>query len=71
MRLVGGELVSEGTVQVCSDGVWGSVCDSYWDVNDAKVVCTQLGYASEGLLTTQLAMILLKFEITCRFCGIH
>ena len=44
MRLIGGQNDAEGTVEICSNNVWGFVCDSTWDYNDAAVVCTQLGY---------------------------
>lgn len=36
--------VYEGSVEVCLDGMWITVCNSAWDVNDATVVCRQLGY---------------------------
>ena len=42
VRLVNG--LHEGQVELCLNGVWYSVCSNGWDVNDARVVCRQLGY---------------------------
>ena len=30
-------------VEMCSEGVWSPVCDNNWTLQDASVVCRELG----------------------------
>ena len=50
VRLWDGTHPSNGRVEFCLYGIWGSVCTDRFDRNDARVVCRELGYNSEGII---------------------
>ena len=50
VRLVGGVTDSEGTVEVCLNNAWGTICHGSWSSTDANVVCGQLGYQPTGII---------------------
>jgi hypothetical protein len=52
-----GTSVSKGQVEVCIDETWGTVCDQNWSEEDARVVCSQLGFIRSGALSYYDALL--------------
>ena len=48
IRLVNGTNSSIGRVEVLFGGVWGTLCGNLWSLNNAKVLCRQLGLPHEN-----------------------
>ena len=48
VRLVGGKAEREGNliVEMCYNGVWGTVCADGWNKIATDVVCNQLGHSN-------------------------
>ena len=53
IRLVGGNSVREGRIEMFNGQNWGTVCDDYWNSNNAGVVCRQLGFGSPTEVSTR------------------
>lgn len=48
IRLIDGTEETNGRVEICIGGYWGTICDEEFDVLDAQIVCKQLGYPYQG-----------------------
>ena len=59
-RLVGGLNEIEGTVEICYNQTYWTVCDDHWDEMDSSIVCRQLGYNAEGKINIDLHVIGLR-----------
>ncbi|XP_052761826.1 deleted in malignant brain tumors 1 protein-like [Mya arenaria] len=49
IRLSNGRHTKVGRVEVFHNGTWGTICDDSTNINFAKVVCRQLGYATDNV----------------------
>ena len=57
VRVQGGNQPYNGRVEVMYNGEWGTICNSGWDINDARAFCRQLGYVdaiATGLVSDYL-----------------
>ena len=37
-----------GRIEICLGGRYGTICDDFWDKQDASVACRQLGFSPYG-----------------------
>lgn len=49
LRLTGGFVSTEGTLEVCDDGAWNSICADEFQRQDGFVACRELGYPATGI----------------------
>ena len=62
-----------GRLEVCSGGIWGSVCGNGATNDIATVACRQLGHAAEGeeMFDVTCDKVPCTYYLSlCRFCGI-
>ncbi|KAK2832253.1 hypothetical protein Q7C36_015715 [Tachysurus vachellii] len=76
LRLSGGEGHCSGRLELYYNATWGTVCSDQWDINDAKVVCRQLGCgqavrADKNTLVGAGRRVIWLNRVNCRGNEIH
>ena len=62
VRLVNGSDYLEGLLQVFHNGIWGTVCDDSWGIDDVTVVCRQVTIQEGDILYIFLIWLLFPEE---------
>ena len=65
VRLVNGSSEYNGRLEVCNDGVWGTVTSDAWSHYESRVVCRQLGYSGLCQYTLLIHEFFLVFVCVC------
>ena len=66
VRLVDGSSEAEGAVQLCINGVWGSI-SSPWRFPEARVICKMLGYDEYGIAILCICLLCTHFIMIINF----
>lgn len=48
IRLANNSTESEGRVEICVNGLWGTMCPNNTSTLDVKTICKQLGFSEYG-----------------------
>ena len=48
VQLADGGYSFEGRLEVCVNGLWGTICDTDWSKVESSIVCNQLGFLAFG-----------------------
>ena len=69
VRLMEGGSELEGRVEICWNGVWGAVVNRKWTFQEAKIICTQLGYSSEcEYSSSQYNFVMRSYHLNTVLC---
>ena len=49
-----------GRVEVCYNGSWVTICSHQWTVQEATVICSQLGYSRYGICIMHAVVLILN-----------
>ena len=78
VRLVDGNFVGQGRLEIYQNGEWGTVCDDYWSITNSDVVCQELGFESAVAFyinVGDVGVVPVRFETTKEVwrgtCGGH
>ena len=52
------DTLSQGRVEICINGIFGTVCAEDWSNEDASVVCRELGFSASGEFTNNIMFML-------------
>ena len=62
IRLSGEQSPVSGRLEICINQAWGTLCNYQWDVRDARVACSELGFQQ---LYGKLLFKMILFMVAC------